>query len=171
MRFASTGSRAASRLPRSTSAAANGAAGFTLLETLAAMTILAMALVALFDAQSRGVRAAGAADDYVRARLLGQALLADAVTGWPETGLASSSGSEGRFNWSIEVAPSEAGWVSSASDRDERDRNNKTNANEKDNKDAKNDWRLNRVHVAVTWDRDRRVVLDTLKLGRVEANE
>lgn len=152
MRFASTGSRAGSRPPRSTRRdGANPAAGFTLLETLAAMTILAMALVALFDAQARGVRAAGAADNYVRARLLAQALLADTVTGWSAAGLAPSTGRDGAFAWSIDVAPAEAGWA--------------TNPTEK------NSWRLNRVRVTVAWDRERRVVLDTLKLGRVEANE
>jgi prepilin-type N-terminal cleavage/methylation domain-containing protein len=148
MRFASTGLRDGSRLPRSTDRRQdNGMAGFTLLETLTALTILAIALVSLFDAQMRGLRAAGAADSYAQARLFAQALLADTVSGWKGP-LVSRRGHEGNYDWAIEVAPAGDAWADITS---------------------KARWKLNHVRVIVAWDKDRSVVLDTLKLGR--ANE
>ncbi len=145
MRFASTGSRAGSRPPRSIDGGRDsGTAGFTLLETLTALTILAIALVSLFDAHMRGLRAAGAANSYAEARLLGEALLADTAGGW-KSALLSRQGSEGRFNWSIAVAPERAAWAEIKS---------------------KGNWRLYHVRVTVAWDRNRSIVLDTLKLGR-----
>jgi prepilin-type N-terminal cleavage/methylation domain-containing protein len=145
MRFASIGLRAGCRQPRSIDGrAVNGAAGFSLLETLTALTILAIALVSLFDAQARGLRAAGAADSYAEARILAQALLADTVSGW-NGALIPRKGSEGRFGWSIDVAPERAAWAEIESE---------TN------------WRPYHVRVTVAWDRNRSVTLDTLKLGR-----
>lgn len=108
------------------------------------MTILAIALVALFDAHMQGLRAAGAADAYAEARILSEALLADAASGW-NSGLASRSGREGRFNWSTTVSPVGAPWAQIKS---------------------KSNWRLHHVRVTVAWDKDRSIVLDTLKLGR-----
>ncbi len=145
MRFASIGLRAGSRRPRSTDGRRDtGAAGFTLLETLTALTILAISFVSLFDAHMRALRAAGAADSYAEARLLGQTLLSDTVSGW-KSALTSRSGREGRFNWSISVGPVTAPWAEIKS---------------------KANWRLNHVRVTVAWDQNRTVVLDTLKLGR-----
>jgi general secretion pathway protein I len=143
MRFASTGSRAGFR-PRPSIDGGSGTAGFTLLETLTALLILAIALVSLFDAQMRGLRAAGAADTYAEARLLAQALLADAAGGWKGP-LVSRQGREGRFDWSIAVAPERAAWAEVKS---------------------KADWRLYHVRVTVAWDPNRSIELDTLKLGR-----
>jgi prepilin-type N-terminal cleavage/methylation domain-containing protein len=151
MRFASTGLRAGSRQRRSIDGrAVNGSAGFTLLETLTALTILAIALVSLFDSQARGLRAAGAADSYAEARILAQALLADTVSGWSGTPIPRN-GSDGRFGWSIDVTPEHAAWAEIKS---------KTN------------WRPYHIRVTVAWDKDRSVTLDTVKLGRSnESNE
>jgi prepilin-type N-terminal cleavage/methylation domain-containing protein len=147
MRFGSTGLRAGSRPPRSTDDVAPGAeSGFTLLETLTALTILGIALVSLFDAHQRGLRAARVADDYVVARILAQSLLADATTG--NSGVVvPRQGNEGRFGWAIEVHPAGGGWADLKSE---------------------SNWRLNHVRVTVAWDADRRVQLDTLKLGRAQ---
>lgn len=144
MRFASIGLRAGSRQPRSIDGhPVNGAAGFTLLETLTALTILAIAFVSLFDAQARGLRAAGAADSYAEARILAQALLADTVSGW-NGALIPRKGSNGRFDWSIDVVPERAAWAEIKSETK---------------------WRPFHIRVTVAWDR-RSVTLDTLKLGR-----
>ena len=111
MRFGSTGLRAGSRPPRSIDGMAPGAeSGFTLLETLTALTILGIALVSLFDAHQRGLRAARVADDHVEARILAQSLLADATTG--NSGVVvPRRGNEGRFGWAIEVQPAGGGWA------------------------------------------------------------
>ena len=142
MRFVSTGSPDGSRRRRSIDRG-HPAAGFTLLETLTAMLILAIALVSLFDAQMRGLRAASATNSYAEARILGDALLADAVTGWTSAP-RPRSGSTGRYRWAIAVAPAAGPWAQIKS---------------------KADWRLNHVRVTVAWDPDRSIVLDTLKLG------
>ncbi|WP_045836335.1 prepilin-type N-terminal cleavage/methylation domain-containing protein [Hyphomicrobium sp. 99] len=118
-------------------------AGFTLLETMTALTILAIAFVSLYEAHSAAMRTASAATDGTRARIVAQSLLAEATSGW-NIHPGSRSGTDGRFNWSIVIAREEAPWGTIKS----------------------NQWRLNRIRVAVTWDRARRVQLDTLKFGR-----
>lgn len=107
------------------------------------MVILAIALVSLFDAHTRGLRAASAADAYAEARILGEGLLADTVAGWKNP-LVPRSGRQGRYEWSIAVAPAGAPWAEFKSQS----------------------WRLYHVRVTIAWDRDRSIALDTLKLGR-----
>jgi prepilin-type N-terminal cleavage/methylation domain-containing protein len=147
MRSASTGLRAASRrrlspeqLPASTSQG-----GFTLLETLTAMTILAIAITGLFQAHANATRSTGTADDYATARLLAESLLAEAVAGWPS---ASRSGREGRFVWEVGIAPAKASWAEIKS---------------------KENWHLYRLQASVLWEGGRRVDLETVKLARPNA--
>ena len=144
MRFASIGLQAGSRPACSIESARESAsAGFTLLETLTAMTILAIALVSLFEAHANSVRAAGVAADSTRARMMAEALLADAASG-PDVRPASRKGHDGRFAWSVDIDPERAPWARVKSAL----------------------WRLNHIRVAVTWDKSRRIELETLKLGR-----
>lgn len=146
MRFASTGSQAACRQGCSIEElAADPRAGFTLLETMTALTILAIAFVSLFEAHAAAMRTANAATDGTRARIIAQSLLAEATSGW-NIYPGSRKGSDGRFNWSIDIAREEAPWGRFKS----------------------NQWRINRIRVAVTWDRARRLQLDTLKFGRAD---
>jgi general secretion pathway protein I len=145
MRFASTGLRAAYRQPRSSDESRRGSsAGFTLLETLTALTILSIALVGLFEAHQQGLRTAGSAADYARARIFAQGLLADATSGWSSEPV-SKRGSDGQFAWSIDVTPERAPWADF-----------KTEGN----------WRLKRIRVTVAWDKGRQIELESLKLGR-----
>ncbi len=74
MKFVLIGLRAVFRQPRSIdlSPVESTAAGFTLLETLTALTILAIALVSLFEAHASGLRTAGIAADYAEARIVGR---------------------------------------------------------------------------------------------------
>ncbi len=144
MKFALIGLRGASRQARSIDRTRGNAAGFTLVETLAALTILAIALVSLFEAHATGVRNAGIAADYAKARILGQSLLAETVSGRGGS-LVSGRGSVGGFGWSIDVVPERAPWSVIKSEKN---------------------WRLHRVRVTVAWDKDRRIELDGLKLGR-----
>jgi prepilin-type N-terminal cleavage/methylation domain-containing protein len=145
MKFASIGLRAVCRRARSIDGSpVNAMAGFTLLETLIAMAVLAIALVSLFDAQERALVNAGVAADYANARILAQALLAESESGWNGSPV-SGSGSEGRFAWSIVAAPERTAWSAISS---------------------KQSWRLNRIQVNVSWDKNRHIELDGLKLGR-----
>jgi len=147
MKFVLIGLRAVFRQPRSIdlSPVESTAAGFTLLETLTALTILAIALVSLFEAHASGLRTAGIAADYAEARIVAQALLAETVSGRGSS-VISGRGRIGRFDWSIDVAPERAPWSQIKSEKS---------------------WRLHRVRVTVAWDKGRRIELDTLKLGRL----
>jgi prepilin-type N-terminal cleavage/methylation domain-containing protein len=126
--------------------APDGAAGFTLLETLTALTILAIAFVSLFEAHAAGLRAAGTAADSTRTRSLAQSLLAEASSG-RERRPASRSGRDGRFAWTIDVEEVHAPWAEITSQMN---------------------WRLHHIRVAVLWDKSRRIALETLKLGRAD---
>lgn len=123
---------------------AGSSAGFTLLETLTALTVLSIALVSLFEAHAQGLSTAGSAAEYARARIFAQGILADATGGWSRD-LASKRGTDGPFTWSIDIEPEHTAWADV-----------KTEGN----------WRLHRVRVTVAWDRGRHVNLETLKLGR-----
>lgn len=112
---------------------------------MTALTILAIAFVGLYEAHSAAMRTASAATDGTRARIIAQSLLAGATSGW-DVRPGSRTGTDGRFNWSVEVAREAVPSSAFKSDR----------------------WRLNRVRVAVTWDRARRVEFETLKLGRAD---
>jgi prepilin-type N-terminal cleavage/methylation domain-containing protein len=142
MRFESIGSPGASRSPH----AIDAESGFTLLETLTALAILAIALVGLFDAHALGLRGATAADHHAEARMLAQSLLADAV-GANHERIVPRRGSQGRYAWTIDAQPVRESWGQFKSDAG---------------------WRLHHVRVSVTWDADRRVQLDTFKMGHAQ---
>lgn len=154
MRFASTGSPAASRPPScaeaSTSAEPREAApgnGFSLLETLTALTILAIALTGLFQAHATATRSTGTADNYATARLIGEARLAEMTAGW-NGGRSTSKGTYGEFAWSFEATPHDAPWAAIKS---------------------KENWRLYRLRVRVAWAGGREFDLETLKIARESA--
>ncbi len=145
MKSASTGLPDESPQPRSTKASAvDTESGFTLFETLTAMLVMSIGLVSLFEAHSRALRTAGAAADYARARIFAQGLLADTVGGWSGK-LTSKTGSDDGFAWSINIAPEDASWAKV---------------------ETKDNWRLRRVRVIVSWAGGRQIELDSLKLGR-----
>ena len=73
--------------------------GFTLLEVLVAVTILALAGVALLQLSSQGLRLLRQADDYQQA-----VMLADRVARVTAVGAEGvESGREGRFQWERRV--------------------------------------------------------------------
>jgi prepilin-type N-terminal cleavage/methylation domain-containing protein len=144
MKSASTGLPAVSRRCPCT----ERQAGFSLLETLCALTILAIALAGLFQAHSAGLRAAGAADDYAKARILAHSVLASALAG-PGILPAPMEGRDGAFRWSLSTAEAREGWAAIASDR----------------------WRLHHIRVAVEWPRSRKVELRGLKLARLQRQD
>jgi general secretion pathway protein I len=154
MRFASTGSLAVSRPPPCAEAAASAEPrqaspgnGFSLLETLTALTILAIALTGLFQAHAMATRSTGTADNYATARLIGEARLAELATAW-NGGRSASKGTHGNFAWSFEATPHEAPWAAIKS---------------------KENWRLYRLRVRVAWAGGRDLDLETLKIGRESA--
>lgn len=108
------------------------------------MLVMSIGLVSLFEAHSRALRTAEAAADYARARIFAQGMLADAVAGWRGK-LTSKTGNDDGFVWSIDVVPEDASWAKVG---------------------TKDNWRLRRVRVIVSWAGGRQIELDSLKLGR-----
>lgn len=143
MKCESTGSQDASRRSRSIEWECRAlSAGFTLLETLAALTVLAIAFAGLFEANTLGLRTAGAASSLVDARLFAEGLLADAAN-TRTLRPVNQEGREGRFSWAIHVDPELEPWASVQSKRG---------------------WKLYRVRVVVGWEANRKIELSTLRL-------
>lgn len=98
------GSRAASQLsPRRNPSRRSGTRGFTLIEALCAVAVLAIALTALLQTYSRGLRAVRVTDNYTTARILAESVLDETIAtpGQP----AQRNGNFGGFNWKVSVAP------------------------------------------------------------------
>jgi general secretion pathway protein I len=124
----------------------SGAAhGFTLIEALAAIVILALSLSALLAAHDASLRGAAALDDHLYARLLAQSLLAQ----WSQhrTPQAAAQGHDGRFGWTISLAPLAGAGGTPRSENGQ--------------------WMLHELTVTVAWAPRRQVKLNTLRLLRV----
>ena len=82
------------------------AAGFSLLEVLAAFVILSLFATSLFGLFSGALGNASAADDWSRALLVAQSRLATVASTQPLVEAADSgSEDEGRIRWDSRVAP------------------------------------------------------------------
>lgn len=86
---------------------AHRSAGFTLLEVVVAMAIMALALGVLYRAVGGGVRTVGDLSSYSRAVAIGESVLqmreAVPAEGWNESGQWEG------FRWSVASAPYQAG--------------------------------------------------------------
>jgi general secretion pathway protein I len=79
--------------------------GFSLLEVLVAFVILALVGTALFRLFSGSLANASAADDYTRAVLVAESVLAEAAATQPlREATASGSADDGRIEWTTRVA-------------------------------------------------------------------
>jgi general secretion pathway protein I len=80
--------------------------GFSLLEVLVAFVILALVATALFRLFSGALRNMGAADDYSRAALMAESVLAETAAAQPlREGSVTGTTEGGRFAWTAKVAP------------------------------------------------------------------
>ena len=139
MKFASIGSRDAS--PSALPVEETGSSGFTLLETLAALTILATAFATLLSVFSTGINAADAGRNYATATVFAENLMAAADV----TPKRSQSGRSGGFRWSVKVtgvAPDDPSLA------------------------PPSPWKLQKVTVTVSWAKRRMVRLDKIRLVR-----
>ena len=146
MSYVSAGLQAAShkRACRPANRRRVGEHGFTLLETLTAITILAIALTSLFGAYASGIKAARSGDEYTRAQILAQSLIAQITTasGRPPV---SAVGTSGPFRWHVRVRFANTNLVGELTH--ER-------------------WVLYQIIAVVAWDANRTFELQTLKLAR-----
>jgi general secretion pathway protein I len=84
---------------------ASDAAGFSLLETIAAFAIAAMTMTALMALLSRNVDGAGGIADYTRAIQLAQSALDDIGIAVPLMPGTTAGRFDSRFRWQLAVAP------------------------------------------------------------------
>lgn len=79
-------------------------AGFTILEVLTAFVILAVALAAIMQIFSSGLRDAQLADEFARATMIAQSRLSD-YTAAEKVQEGTSSGSDSAFSWTLAATP------------------------------------------------------------------
>ena len=104
--------RRASRLPRDAfrghvdARPQRASRGFSLLEVLVAFAILALVGTALFRLFSTGLGNASAADDYSRALLVAESVLAETASAQPlREATTQGTADDGRIQWTAQVAP------------------------------------------------------------------
>jgi type II secretory pathway pseudopilin PulG len=155
MKFASIGTRAP---PRSLPRDRNSRAGFTLVEALAALTlILAFAAVLaplLFHARRIMVNA----DGRVAAQILLRSLLQEPIDRAP---LANRSGEGEGLQWQVRIEPSAI--AASLPRGEQRPQGQKSSARE-----PATPWVAYRVVASVSWAPGQSVSAETLRLGKTE---
>jgi general secretion pathway protein I len=100
--------RSRARLPRRrrSDCPERPAGGFSLLEVLVAFVILSLVATAVFRLFSGALGNASAADDYSRAALVAESVLAEAAAAQPlREATQSGSADDGRIAWTTKVAP------------------------------------------------------------------
>ena len=117
--------------------------GFTLLETLVGLTVLAIALSSLLGLYTEGMRVAQAGGQHARAQVLARSLL-ELSTARTTRAPTPATGATNEFRWRVFVEPASAGLV-------DEGRSSK--------------WRLYYVSAEIQWDGNRRYRLETLKLA------
>jgi general secretion pathway protein I len=94
------------RAPGRALRASSSARGFSLLEVLVAFVILSLVGTALFGMFSGALTNVGAADDYSRAVLVAESVLADAAGAQPLRETSQSGTTDnGRIAWTTRVTP------------------------------------------------------------------
>jgi general secretion pathway protein I len=78
--------------------------GFTLLEVLVALTVLAMSMAVLLSVFSQGLDRARTSELRIEARDLARSLLAHAEM-TPPKGVADASGQSGALSWQVHLSP------------------------------------------------------------------
>ncbi len=119
------------------------AAGFTLLEVLVAMVMLAVGLSALYPSFGTAVRTIDSAEGHLVARQLALSILDERMAS-RTFGPGTLSGRDGDYRWSLAVAPADEA-LSPAS--------------------GMGHWALYRLVLTVTWPPQRRYQVETLHIG------
>jgi prepilin-type N-terminal cleavage/methylation domain-containing protein len=142
---------------------AHASSGFSLLEVLAALTILAFALSALYNSFGTAIRARDTATQRLAATQLAQSLLSQQILN-RVIEPAVSSGRVGMYQWLISIRPFEVEPPTPAGDARSR-----LEQKEKDRAASPppDQWTLFEISITVSWPRNRSMRLDTLHLAKV----
>lgn len=140
------------------------ASGFSLLEVLAALAILAMALSALYNSFGTAIRSRDAATHRLAATQLAQSLLSQQILS-RAIEPAVSNGRLGQYQWEIAVTPFE-------DERPASPRQVQSRVVQKDEgrtaPPPPDQWKLFQISIVVNWSRNSSMRLDTLHLARVQ---
>ena len=123
---------------------ANGSAGFTLLEALIAIVILALSLGALLQLYGTGLRGIATIDNNLRARLLAQSVMAE-VSYDRRLQPGRLQGRLDQFAWTLSITPFDDGDPAPQ---------------------LPGPWTLHRLALTVSWPQGRRIELQTLRMLR-----
>jgi prepilin-type N-terminal cleavage/methylation domain-containing protein len=138
--------------------------GFSLLEVLAALTILALALAALYNSFGTAIHARDIATQRLAATQLAQSLLSEQILN-RVIEPAVSSGRVGAYQWVIAIKPFE-------DERPASPGQAKSRFEQKDQARAAtpppDQWKLFEISITVNWPRNRSVRFDTLHLARAQ---
>jgi general secretion pathway protein I len=126
--------------------ASAGSAGFTLLEALIAIVILALSLSALLSVYSTGLRGIAAIDSNLRARLLAQSVMAE-VSYDRALRPGKLQGRSDEFAWALSITPFEEA--------------------EPTPRQA-GPWAVHQLVLTVSWPHGRRIELQTLRMLRTQ---
>lgn len=149
MRCASTGSQAASASSSwddhcGPSGTTHAEAGFTLLEVLVALTVLALSMTVFYPAFSASVRGLGRIDGHLAARQIATGLVEEnSLSRAMKPG--STQGRDGVHRWRLTIAPSTEDLVPLS---------------------IAGDWKLFEVTATVDWPPQNRFQLTTYQLGK-----
>lgn len=130
--------------PRGLENAGTGQKGFTLLETIVALTVLAISLVAILQTYLASAKTLNVSDHYFNALVLSRSLMTEEKSR-AESNVRRRTGGYGALRWRVDT-------------RMAHDQNEKIAA------DAP--WRLYRITVVVDWPGGKGITLRSLKLGR-----
>jgi general secretion pathway protein I len=122
--------------------ARGAAAGFTLLEALIAIVILALSLSALLQVYGTGLRGVARIDDHLRARLLAQSVMAE-LSHDRRLRPGTVQGRQDQFVWTLSVTRFDNGEPPSQ---------------------QPGPWTLHRLALTVSWSQGRRIELQTLRM-------
>ena len=122
----------------------HGQDGFSLLETLTALTILAISMGALLSNFTGSLKGAGRAISATEARILAQSLIAENVAG-SEFRVGLKTGQYKGYRWSVEIFPVSDSWSQTTN---------------------QGNWKLYKINVRVRQGRSNLFQLEQIKLGR-----
>ena len=119
--------------------------GFSLLETIVALAILAFAMSALFENFSGSLKATRTSDRHLNAKVLASSLLNE-FEGHTQAKFGSKKGEYEGYKWSVKVAPAK-GKIAQSGNNEQ--------------------WTLYNITVEVFWEKNGRLQLSKLKLGKI----
>ena len=119
--------------------------GFTLLETLTALAILAVALAALLDNYSNSLSASDRINKNTQARILAQSLMSENFI-LDKAKIGKKSGRYDSYRWSVSKTPI---------------------SNKRSDQQSQGKWQLYEIKVEVMWAKRAKYQLTKLKLGEL----